>query len=75
MIWIAIISWVLGSLMTMKMDSMFVGNPTWKNGGWIDIFISIFVWPIIAVLHLTTKHVCDNGKWRDEPLTEEDYNY
>jgi len=46
--------WVIGSLLTLKMDSMLCGNLT--NYDVVGIITSLIIWPAIATLCLRTRH-------------------
>lgn len=56
MLFIAI-CWVLAAGVTAKLDAALTGDKTEK----LYFTLSLFTWPIFAVLLITTKHKVDNA--------------
>ncbi len=48
------LSWMLGAMLTLKCDSMFCERRTEYAPRLM--LVAAFVWPVIAILLLTTKH-------------------
>ncbi len=58
--------WIIGAAIVAKADAMLGNIPTdWKG----DFIISLFVWPVIAVLICREKHDCS------EKGQHPDYHY
>jgi hypothetical protein len=51
-----IISWILGMLLTIKMDRIFTKEPMRNEGLGLDLIFAFFLWWHIALLLLTTEH-------------------
>ncbi len=51
---VSMVFWLLAALLTLKCDSMFCARPTSYSSHML--FMAFVVWPVIAVLLLTTRH-------------------
>jgi hypothetical protein len=55
---VLLVSWIIGALITLKVDAMLCYNPT----EWCLTPIALMVWPIVAVLILHDKHEVRNSQ-------------
>ena len=52
MLIIVVVLWILGALLTCKIEAILTNQETWTA----NVILALFIWPIVAVLHLRIKH-------------------
>ena len=48
--------WILGALLTLKMEAVMCKHPTYYH--LVDIALALMFWVPIAILYLFTEHEC-----------------
>jgi hypothetical protein len=57
-----IVVWILGALLTLKIEAMFMNEPTWKKDKpeiIVNLCLSLSLWPIVAIMAIMCRHEVD----------------